>query len=156
MEIVLGIVAVLAVVLTVVVARRDRPGPLPGPRLAPDLAATILLRAGFPATAHNVLAVQEHLGALFLERGREALDAARWSQVVAACEAGRAGMRPDLAGWPQYVLDQVASATGGTVAAGLARRCQDLLLASVGTGRGLFGGSLFEPLPRLRPAVRTA
>jgi hypothetical protein len=153
---VFGTAALIAVfVLTVAVALRHRPGPAPAPRLSPELAETILVRAGFPTTAHNVLAVREHLGTLFLEHGRADVDPARWADVVAASDAARA----DTAGWPQLVLDQIAAAgDAGAAAAGrLARGCQDLLLASVGTGRGIFGGSLFEPLPRPgAPMVRRA
>lgn len=155
---VIGTVAVLAVfVLTVGVALRHRTGPTPGPRLSPDLAETILLRAGFPTTPHNVVALREHLGSLFLEQGRGDLDPVRWGHVVAACEAGRGAMAADMSGWPQHVLDQIAAAGdpadvgGGAAAARLARRCQDVLLASVGTGRGVLGGSLFDPLPRPAP-----
>jgi hypothetical protein len=150
-ETVFGTVALLAVfAFTVVAALRHRPGATPGPRLSPDLAEVILARAGFPTTLHNVLAVSEHLGTMFLEQGRGDVDAARWSEVVAACEAARG----NVTGWPQHVLDEIAAARGVSDAAAvarLARRCQDALLASVGTGRGVFGGSLFEPLPR--PAV---
>ena len=148
MDTVVGTVALLVVfAFTVVAALRHRPGVTPGPRLSPDLAEAILLRAGFPTTPHNVLAVSEHLGTMFLDRGRGDVDAARWAEVVAACETGRA----DLTGWPQHVLDEIARARGvndGAAVARLARRCQDALLASVGTGLGVFGGSLFEPLPR--------
>ncbi|GLZ46863.1 hypothetical protein Acsp06_30480 [Actinomycetospora sp. NBRC 106375] len=153
---VIGTVAVLVLfALTLAVALRHRPDLAPAPRLSPDLAETILLRAGFPATAHNVLAVREHLGTLFLEQGRRDVDPARWAEVEAACEAGRPDVHGDMGAWPQHVLDQIAAAGrgpdgagGGAAAARLARRCQDALLASVGTGRGVFGGSLFEPLPR--------
>jgi hypothetical protein len=149
---VLNTVALLSVVAVAVVLRH-RPWTTPGPRLSPDLAATILVRAGFPTTPHNVLAVSEHLGVMFLEQGRDGMDPARWSQVVAECEAARS----DLVSWPQHVLDRVATAAGGAAdgaaAVRLARRCQDVLLASVGTGRGVFGGSLFEPLPRPAPAA---
>ena len=153
---VIGTVAVLAVfTLTLAVALRHRPDLAPAPRLSPDLAETILVRAGFPTTPHNVLAVREHLGSLFLEQGRRDVDPARWAEVEAACEVGRSDRHGDLSAWPQHVLDQIAAAgdgrdgaTGAATAARLARRCQDALLASVGTGRGVFGGSLFEPLPR--------
>jgi hypothetical protein len=145
---VLGTVAVLAVfALTVAVALRHGPWAAPAPRLSPDLATTILTRAGFPATPHNVHAVCEHLGVMFLEQGRDDVDPARWAQVVAECEAAR----DDVVGWPQHVLDHIASARGaadGAAVVRLARRCQDALLATAGTGRGVFGGSLFEPLPR--------
>jgi hypothetical protein len=145
---VVGTVALLVVfAFTVVAALRHRPGVAPGPRLSPDLADAILARAGFPTTLHNVLAVSEHLGTMLLEQGRGDVDEARWTEVVAACEAGRGNMT----GWPQHVLDEIARARGvsdGAAVARLARRCQDALLASVGTGRGVFGGSLYEPLPR--------
>jgi hypothetical protein len=152
---VLGTMGLFAVfVLTV--ALRHRLGPAPAPRLAPDLAQVILLHAGFPTTPHNVLAVQEHLGALFLEQGRGDVDPARWDQVVAACEAARA----EAGNWAQHVLDQVAAAwngadgvAGGAAATRLVRRCQDVLLAGVGTGHGPLGGSLFEPLPRVTSAA---
>ena len=90
MDTVVGTVALLVVfAFTVVAALRHRPGVTPGPRLSPDLAEVLLLRAGFPTTPHNVLAVSEHLGTMFLDRGRGDVDAARWAEVVATCEAGR-------------------------------------------------------------------
>ena len=145
---VIGTVAVLVVfALTVAVARGQRPWATPAPRLSPDLSATILARAGFPTTPHNVHAVCEHLGVMFLEQGRAGVEPDRWAQVVAECEAARA----DAVGWPQHVLDRIATAHGagdGAAVVRLARRCQDALLATAGTGRGVFGGSLFEPLPR--------
>jgi hypothetical protein len=143
-----GIVAVLivaAITVAVVLARRPGVGPA-APRLSPDLAPALLTRAGFPTTRHNVLAVRERLGAMFLEDVRSDVAPERWADVVAACEAGRG----DMARWPQRVLDEIAAADA-PAATRAARRCQDLLLASVGTGRGFLGGSLFEPLPRTAP-----
>ena len=133
----------LAVVATVVLASGRRPLSVPGPRLDPDVAAVILTRAGFPVTAHNVLAVREHLGETFLEQARPGVRPERWDEFQAACEQGRA----DMATWPQHVLDRIAEADA-PAAAGIARRAQAAVLATVGTGRGLLGGSFYEPLPR--------
>jgi hypothetical protein len=148
---VIGTVAVLAVfAFSVGVARRDRPWAPPAPRLSPDLATTMLTRAGFPTTPHNVRAVCEHLGVTFLEQGRDDVDPARWVQIVTECEAAR----DDVVGWPQHVLDRIATArdaADGAAVVRLARRGQDALLATAGTGHGVFGGSLFEPLPRPAP-----
>ncbi len=146
----MGFVAVLIVAtLTVAVVLARRPGVGPAaPRLSPDLPSTLLARAGFPTTRHNVLAVRERLGAMFLEDARPDVEPERWAGVVEACEAGRG----DMARWPQHVLDAIATADA-PAATRAARRCQDLLLATVGTGHGFLGGSLFEPLPRTTPAV---
>jgi hypothetical protein len=150
-----GIVAVLIVAtitVAVVLARRPGVGPA-APRLSPDLASTLLTRAGFPTTRHNVLAVRERLGAMFLEDVRPDVAPERWADVLAACEAGRT----DKARWPQHVLDEIATADA-PAATRAARRCQARLLAGVGTGRGFLGGSLFEPLPRTAspPPLATA
>lgn len=146
----MGFVAVLivaAMTVAVVLARRPGVGPA-APRLSPDLASTLLVRAGFPTTRHNVLAVREQLGAMFLEDARAGVDPERWAGVVAACDAARPDLaRTDMARWPQHVLDEIAVADA-PAATHAARRCQETLLDTVGTGRGFLGGSLFEPLPR--------
>lgn len=159
----MGTVAVLvvaALTVSIVLARRPGVGPV-APRLSPDLASTILSRAGFPTTAHNVLALRERLGAMFLEDAGAGVEPERWARVVAACDAARDRGRGDLRHWPQHVLDEIATADA-PAATRAARRCQESLLAGVGTGRGFLGGSLFEPLPRTIsaehavPAPRTA
>lgn len=132
-------------------------GATPGPRLTDDLAPAMLARAGFPETRHNVLALRERLGESFLAEARRhgAPGAAEWDRVAVACERARHDTRAgdvDLAGWPQRVLDEIAE-LDAPVAALVAHRCPQMLLETVGSGRGFLGGSLFAPLARGAIAV---
>ena len=124
-----------------------RAGAAPGPRLTDDLAPEMLARAGFPVTRHNVTVLREGLGDAFLARAR-ALDpahATEWDHVESTCARRADGDGADLAGWPQRVLDEIAVVDPG-VAATVAHRCPQALLAAVGSGRGVLGGSVFAPL----------
>jgi hypothetical protein len=145
---------VLAGLAVAVLALVARPGTTAtaAPRLAPGFAPTLLARAGFPATAHNVAVLHDHLGTAFLDAARSALPADALAALGARCAPARGGV--SVAGgssrsWPQRVLDELAAldAPDAPDVAGLPRRAQDALLATAGTGRGLLGGSVFAPLP---------
>ena len=143
------VLAALAVVVLALVARTGTTASSVAPRLAPGFAPTLLARAGFPATAHNVAVLHDHLGTAFLEAARSALPAEALAALGSRCASARGGV--SVAGgssrsWPQRVLDELA-ALGTPDVAGLPRRAQDALLATAGTGRGLLGGSVFAPLP---------
>jgi hypothetical protein len=147
---------VLAALAVVVLALMGRPGTVAAgaPRLAPGFAPTLLARAGFPATAHNVAVLHDHLGAAFLDAARGALPADALTALGARCAPARGGVSVDggsSRSWPQRVLDELAALDAPGVA-GLPRRAQDALLATAGTGRGLLGGSVFAPLPVTREA----
>jgi hypothetical protein len=142
---------VLAALALVVIALVARPGTAAAgaPRLAAGFAPSLLARAGFPATAHNVAVLHDHLGAAFLDAARGALPAEALATLRARCAPARGGVSVDggsSRSWPQRVLDELA-ALGAPDVAGLPRRAQDALLATAGTGRGLLGGSVFAPLP---------
>jgi hypothetical protein len=142
---------VLGALAFVVLALVARPGAVASgaPRLAAGFAPSLLARAGFPATAHNVAVLHDHLGAAFLDAARGALPADALTALGARCAPARGGVSVDggsSRSWPQRVLDELA-ALGAPDVAGLPRRAQDALLATAGTGRGLFGGSVFAPLP---------
>jgi hypothetical protein len=143
------VLAGLAAVVLVLVLRSGASVSSAAPRLSPGFAPTLLARAGFPVTAHNVAILHDHLGTLFLDAARGALPAEALAAVRARCAPARGGV-PVSGGssrsWPQHVLDELA-ALGGLDVAGLPRRAQDTLLATAGTGRGLLGGSVFAPLP---------
>jgi hypothetical protein len=145
-----GVVAVVVLVGLAVVLRAGSGAGQPAPRLSPGYAPTLLARAGFPATAHNVAVLHDHLGSAFLEAARTTLPADAFTALGARCLGARGGV-PVPGGsarsWPQRVLDEMAA--GGADVAALPRRTQDTLLATAGTGRGLFGGSVFAPLPAL-------
>lgn len=141
------VLAGLAAVVLALVARSGTAAA--APRLAPGFAPTLLARAGFPATAHNVAVLHDHLGTAFLDAVRSALPADALAALHARCAPARGGV--SVAGgssrsWPQRVLDELAALDAPDVA-GLPRRAQDALLATAGTGRGLLGGSVFAPLP---------
>jgi hypothetical protein len=143
------VLAGLAVAVLALVARPGTTAAAVAPRLAPGFAPTLLARAGFPATAHNVAVLHDHLGTAFLDAARSAVPADALAALGARCAPARGGV--SVAGgssrtWPQRVLDELA-ALGAPDVAGLPRRAQDALLATAGTGRGLFGGSVFAPLP---------
>lgn len=157
----MGILAVVVVtgIALAVVGRAVGARPLAtasvAPRLSPGYAPTLLARAGFPATAHNVAVLHDHLGAAYLDAARELVPAGSFAALALRCAPARGGV-PVAGGssraWPQRILDELAA--GGAVdVAELPRRCQDSLLATAGSGRGLFGGSVFEPLPAPRAAV---
>lgn len=141
----------LAVLAAAVVALVVRAGAVSSaaPRLSAGFAPSLLARAGFPATAHNVAVLHDHLGTAFLDAARGALPAEALAALGARCAPARGGV-PVTGGssrsWPQRVLDELA-AVGAPDVAGLPRRAQDALLATAGTGRGLLGGSVFVPLP---------
>ena len=141
---------VLAALAIVVLALVARPGTAAGaPRLAAGFAPSLLARAGFPATAHNVAVLHDHLGAAFLDAARGVLPADALAALGARCAPARGGVSVDggsSRSWPQRVLDELAALDAPDVA-GLPRRAQDALLATAGTGRGLLGGSVFAPLP---------
>ncbi len=143
---------VLAALAVAVLARVLRAAPTASsvaPRLSAGFAPTLLARAGFPATAHNVAVLHDHLGTIFLDAARSALPAEALAALGARCAAARGGV-PVAGGssrsWPQRVLDELA-AVGAPDVAGLPLRARDALLATAGTGRGLLGGSVFAPLP---------
>jgi hypothetical protein len=147
---------VLAALAVVVLALVGRPvtAAAGAPRLAPGFAPTLLARAGFPATAHNVAVLHDHLGTAFLDAARGALPAEALAALGNRCAPARGGV--SVAGgssrsWPQRVLDELAALDAPGVA-GLPRRAQDALLATAGTGCGLLGGSVFAPLPVTRAA----
>ncbi|WP_433800184.1 hypothetical protein [Actinomycetospora sp. CA-084318] len=148
-----GVVAVVVLVGIAVVLRAGAGAEQLAPRLSPGYAPTLLARAGFPATAHNVAVLHDHLGSAFLDAARATLSAEAFVALRGRCLAARGGV-PVPGGsarsWPQRVLDEMA-ADGADVTA-LPRRTQDTLLATAGTGRGLFGGSVFAPLPALAGA----
>ena len=143
------VLAALAAVVLALVSRTGTTASSVAPRLAPGFAPTLLARAGFPATAHNVAVLHDHLGTAFLEAARGALPADALAAVGARCAPARGGVSVSggsTRSWPQRVLDELA-ALGTPDVAGLPRRAQDILLATAGTGRGLLGGSVFAPLP---------
>ena len=153
--------AALAVVVLGLLLRTAPAAPAAAPRLSPGFAPTLLARAGFPATAHNVAVLHDHLGTVFLDAVRGALPAEALAELGARCSIARGGV-PVAGGssrtWPQRVLDELA-AVGAPDVAGLPRRAQDALLATAGTGQGLLGGSVFAPLPVVSarvPAPRRA
>lgn len=139
--------AVAALVLGVL--RQGTASPSSAPRLSPGFAPMLLARAGFPATAHNVAVLHDHLGSAFLDAVRGAVPAEALADLGARCASARGGV-PVTGGssrsWPQRILDELA-AVGAPDVAGLPLRAQDALLATAGTGRGLLGGSVFAPLP---------
>lgn len=141
----MGTVSVLVVAALVgCIAWYLREGAAPsGPRLSADLPATLLLRAGFPVTNHNVDAVHEGLGTLFLT-GATATDAELGARVAEATGVPQVG--PQGISWPQRVLDAIA-VTDPRTAQRLAAGASETLLATAGTGTGIFGGSVFEPVP---------
>ncbi|MDL5155723.1 hypothetical protein [Actinomycetospora termitidis] len=149
---IVGITAVVVITLVVIaVVLRAGPTSAPvAPRLSPGYAPTLLARAGFPATAHNVAVLHDHLGAAFLDAARDALPGEAFTALRARCAGARGGV-PVVGGssrsWPQRVLDETAA--GGADVTALPRYAQDALLATAGTGHGLFGGSVFAPLPAL-------
>ncbi len=150
------VLAALAALVLVLVSYTGRMAPSAAPRLSPGFAPTLLARAGFPATAHNVAVLHDHLGAVFLDAARGVLPAETLAALGARCAPFRGGV-PVAGGssrsWPQRVLDELA-ALGTPDVATLPRRAQDALLATAGTGRGLLGGSVFAPLPTPgRPGV---
>ena len=143
------VLAALALVVLALVARPGAAAAAGAPRLAAGFAPSLLARAGFPATAHNVAVLHDHLGAAFLDAARGALPADALAALRARCAPARGGV--SVAGgssrsWPQRVLDELA-ALGAPDVAALPRRAQDALLATAGTGCGLLGGSVFAPLP---------
>ncbi len=143
------VLAALAAVVLALVSRTGTTASSVAPRLAPGFAPTLLARAGFPATAHNVAVLHDHLGTAFLEAARGALPADALAAVGARCAPARGGVSVSggsTRSWPQRVLDELAALDTPDVA-GLPRRAQDILLATAGTGRGLLGGSVFAPLP---------
>ena len=143
------VLAALAAVVLALVSRTGTTASSVAPRLAPGFAPTLLARAGFPATAHNVAVLHDHLGTAFLEAARGALPADALAAVGARCAPARGGVSVSggsSRSWPQRVLDELAALDTPDVA-GLPRRAQDILLATAGTGRGLLGGSVFAPLP---------
>jgi len=143
------VVAVLAIGLTVLLRGGAEAAGIAAPRLSPDFAATLLGRAGFPVDAHNVAALSDRLGVAFLAAVRDPAGDS-WAALAARCEA----TRHDAVRWPQRVLEEIAAA-GHQAVSSLPQRCPDALLATVGTGHGFFGGSLFAPLP-LPGAARPA
>jgi hypothetical protein len=148
------LLAALAVVVLALVARPGPSAPPVAPRLAAGFAPSLLARAGFPATAHNVAVLHDHLGAAFLDAARSGLPSDALVALGARCAAARGWV--SVAGgssrsWPQRVLDELAALEAPDVA-GLPLRAQDALLATAGTGRGLLGGSVFAPLPAIRAA----
>ncbi|MEJ2868942.1 hypothetical protein WCD74_14310 [Actinomycetospora sp. OC33-EN08] len=151
---IVGIVAVVVALMVVALVLRAGPGAEQvAPRLSPGYAPTLLARAGFPATAHNVAMLHDHLGAAFLDAARAALSADAFAALRSRCAGSRGGV-PVVGGssrsWPQRVLDEMAAGgMTGTDVATLPRQAQDALLATAGTGHGLFGGSVFAPLPAL-------
>ncbi|MFC5065890.1 hypothetical protein [Actinomycetospora atypica] len=160
----MGVIGIVAVVVTAVVvalsvvSRAGRPAESPSPRLSPGLAPNLLARAGFPATAHNVAVLHDHLGRAFLEAARGMVPGEALAALDRRCTTARGGV-PVAGGssraWPQRVLDELAAA-GATDVVGLPRHCQETLLATSGTGRGIFGGSVFAPLPVLPDAAPAA
>ncbi|HEY2190942.1 MAG TPA: hypothetical protein VGH76_01390 [Actinomycetospora sp.] len=156
------VLAALAAVVLVLVLRTGSAAASVAPRLSAGFAPTLLARAGFPATAHNVAILHDHLGAVFLDAARGSLPAEALAALGARCAPARGGV-PVAGGssrtWPQRVLDELA-ALGALDVAALPRRAQDTLLATAGTGRGLLGGSVFAPLPApaapVLPAPRAA
>jgi hypothetical protein len=145
-----GVVAVVVLVGFAVVLRAGAGVEQLAPRLSPGYAPTLLARAGFPATAHNVAVLHDHLGSAFLDTARATLSADAFAALRARCLGDRGGV-PVRGGsarsWPQRVLDEMAA--GGADVSALPRHTQDTLLATAGTGQGLFGGSVFAPLPAL-------
>ncbi len=143
------VLAALAVVVLGAVLRTGSVSPSTAPRLSPGFAPMLLARAGFPATAHNVAVLHDHLGSAFLDAARGAVPAEALADLGARCASARGGV-PVAGGssrsWPQRILDELA-AVGAPDVAGLPLRAQDALLATAGTGRGLLGGSVFVPLP---------
>ncbi|NMO92505.1 hypothetical protein [Actinomycetospora sp. TBRC 11914] len=143
------VLAGLAAVVLVLVLRSGPAMTSAAPRLSPGYAPTLLARAGFPATAHNVAILHDHLGTVFLDAARGVVPADALAALGARCAPARGGV-PVSGGssrsWPQRVLDELA-ALGALDVTALPRRAQDALLASAGTGRGLLGGSVFTPLP---------
>jgi hypothetical protein len=131
------------------VLRTGSASPSTAPRLSPGFAPMLLARAGFPATAHNVAVLHDHLGSAFLDAARGAVPAQALAEVGVRCAVARGGV-PVTGGssrsWPQRILDELAE-VGVPDVAGLPLRAQDALLATAGTGRGLLGGSVFAPLP---------
>ena len=143
------VLAALAIVVLALVARPGTVAASGAPRLAAGFAPSLLARAGFPATAHNVAVLHDHLGAAFLDAARGVLPADALAALGARCAPARGGVSVDggsSRSWPQRVLDELAALDTPDVA-GLPRRAQDTLLATAGTGRGLLGGSVFAPLP---------
>lgn len=61
------VLAALAAVVLVVVLRTGPAAASVAPRLSAGFAPTLLARAGFPATAHNVAILHDHLGGVFLD-----------------------------------------------------------------------------------------
>lgn len=147
------VLAGLAAVVLALVLRSGSAASAAAPRLSAGFAPTLLARAGFPATPHNVAILHDHLGAAFLDAARGVVPADALAALRARCAPARGGV-PVSGGssrsWPQRVLDELA-ALGAPDVAALPRRAQDALLATAGTGRGLLGGSVFAPLPA--PAV---
>jgi hypothetical protein len=149
------VLAALAVVVLGILLRTGSVAPAVAPRLSPGFAPTLLARAGFPATAHNVAVLHDHLGTVFLDAVRGVLSTEALADLGARCAIARGGV-PVAGGssrsWPQRVLDELA-AVGAPDVAGLPRRAQDALLATAGTGQGLLGGSVFAPLPVVASGV---
>lgn len=141
-EVAVGTVSVLvlaAIVGCAVLLLRTREGVLDaGPRLSPDLPSALLVRAGFPATDHNVRAVRARLATVFVAEVRGSRPDLR--AAVEAAAGAPATARP------QRVLDAIAE-VDPSFAAALASRVPESLLASAGTGSGFLGGSVFAPLP---------
>lgn len=149
------VLVLLAALGAGIVLRRDAGPSAAAPRLSAGFAPTLLARAGFPATAHNVAVLHDHLAAAFLDAAHGAVPAEVLSEVGARCAAARG--RASVTGgssrsWPQEILDELA-ALGTPDVARFPLRAQEELLATAGTGRGLLGGSVFVPLPVATPVA---
>ena len=147
------VLAALAVVVLGILLRTGSVAPAVAPRLSPGFAPATLL-AGFPATAHNVAVLHDHLGTVFLDAVRGVLSTEALADLGVRCAIARGGV-------PAAVPSRLLAAAGPRRAR-RRRRPGRRRTAPPRPGRaardrghrsGSSGGSVFAPLPVVASGV---
>jgi hypothetical protein len=124
---------------------------LPAPRLAPDFFSALLRAAGFPLTEHNLFAITERVGSMFLIKARQYIGGEGTARELAQFDAEYSHPGETVEGWPQRILEGLVDwdADVSPYIQDLPESVRRMLLESVGKEGRFFGPDPSRPLPTL-------
>lgn len=120
------------------------------PKVSDDYFRSMLLATGFPPTKHNVQAIHEQVGLMFLTKAHQLVSQIGTPDDVAKFFRRFENPVGSSTDWPQQVLDGMLEFDPNLLQYihDLPERVERILLEATKPGQ-FFSGSPSEPLPRL-------
>lgn len=125
--------------------------PPPAPVLSTDYFVSMLRAAHFPVTDHNLFAVTERVGSMFLTKAREYVGGVGTPRELAQFDLDYSHPGESVDGWPQRILHGLVewNPEVSSYIQDLPKQVRGLLLESAGQQGRFFGPDPAEPLPTL-------